>query len=34
MLCLRSLIPSKWLIHSDWICCVLSRFAVYYLIIK
>ncbi|HCS5827918.1 hypothetical protein [Escherichia coli] len=31
MLCYRSLIPSKWLIHSDWICCVLSHFVVCYL---
>ncbi|EFI3912784.1 hypothetical protein GY532_004537 [Escherichia coli] len=31
MLCYRSLILSKYLIHSDWICCVLQYYAVYFL---
>lgn len=31
MLCYRSLIPSKLLIRSDCIYCVLSQFVVYYL---
>ncbi|EEX9671838.1 hypothetical protein CUM19_19750 [Escherichia coli] len=31
MLCYRSLILSKYLIHSDWICCVLQHYAVYFL---